>query len=88
MSENDEAMRNNLLYMYLSYVNDEMSLFERDFRLEWTKVSPSEDFPYLYISGPGDLKMASDKNFGDKNFWSTINFAENVLESNSLKDEL
>lgn len=87
--ENDEGMRNNLEYLFELYVNNELKVFEQDFGLEWTRVSATgKDFHYLQISGPGDFKMASDENFGDKDFWSTISFDENVLESNSIRDEL
>lgn len=60
------------------------------FTKEWKKVDPSgKDFHYLHISGPGKYKMVSHDNLGDKKFWRTIDFEENVLESSaSAKDEL
>lgn len=55
----------------------------------WEKVDPSQgDLNYLDISGPGKFKMVSDGNFGDKNFWNSLSFAENILPPQSSKDEL
>ncbi|CAK9823159.1 Venom carboxylesterase-6 [Anthophora retusa] len=58
--------------------------------VQWKRLNPDEkSLQYLQIAGPENIKMQSTTNFGDKDFWSTINFNENTLnKSDTLKEEL
>ncbi|XP_058800335.1 venom carboxylesterase-6-like isoform X3 [Phymastichus coffea] len=90
-TESDRTMYQELMHLWASFAEKGI----QDFYEDWKQVDQSKvEFQYLHISGPEKYKMASDANFGDKKFWASLNFAENVLESsldlelNSLKDEL
>lgn len=53
-----------------------------DIDVEWKKVDPSQEevLEFLHFAGPQDLKMNHKSNLGEKNFWSTLDFAENILD--------
>ncbi|XP_011494688.1 PREDICTED: venom carboxylesterase-6-like [Ceratosolen solmsi marchali] len=85
ITKSDRAMQSDLLHLWTSYANKGV----QDFSPEWKKVDPSEtNFNYLHISGPGKFKMEESINFGEKQFWNSINFIENVQKSNYIKNEL
>ncbi|XP_031840749.1 venom carboxylesterase-6 [Nomia melanderi] len=47
---------------------------------KWREFEPEEErFRYLRISGPRNISMSCSKNFGQKDFWNTIDFDENKL---------
>lgn len=47
---------------------------------KWKEFEPEEErFRYLRISGPSNITMSCNKNFGQKDFWNTIDFDENKL---------
>lgn len=55
----------------------------------WKKVDPLDDnFTVFKISGPDTYEMTIKENFGNKQFWNTINFNENLLKNFNFKDEL
>ncbi|KAJ8664613.1 hypothetical protein QAD02_006275 [Eretmocerus hayati] len=55
----------------------------------WEKVDHlDEKFKYLHIKEPNEVKMESEMNFGDKNFWDSILMTGDKMSSNHFKDEL
>ncbi|KYM89950.1 Venom carboxylesterase-6 [Atta colombica] len=59
--------------------------------VEWLKLDPSkQELHYLHIAGPDKINMDSNANLGEKEFWNSINFNENVLNHTAgiNKDEL
>ncbi|XP_012525770.2 venom carboxylesterase-6 [Monomorium pharaonis] len=59
--------------------------------VEWPKLDPlKKEFHYLHIASPDKINMESCTNFGEKEFWNSINFNENVLERTTRmsKEEL
>jgi len=59
--------------------------------VEWPKLNPStKEFHYLHIAGPDKISMDSNINLGEKEFWNSINFNENRLQSTTgiNKEEL
>ncbi|KOC63849.1 Venom carboxylesterase-6 [Habropoda laboriosa] len=58
---------------------------------KWPRLNPSDKpLHYLRIAGPDKIHMESTTNFGEKDFWNSINFNENKLNtaSGTLKEEL
>lgn len=48
--------------------------------VDWQEVDPTtQALQYLHIAGPHDLTMVNNTNFGEKKFWSSIEFNENKL---------
>lgn len=48
--------------------------------VKWPKLDPSKkELHYLHIAGPTKISMGSNANFGEKEFWNSIKFKENVL---------
>ena len=59
--------------------------------VEWLKLDPSkQELHYLHIAGPDEINMDSNANLGEKEFWNSIDFNENVLNHTAgiNKDEL
>ncbi|KAG5320866.1 EST6 protein, partial [Acromyrmex heyeri] len=59
--------------------------------VEWLKLDPSkQELHYLNIAGPDKINMDSNANLGEKEFWNSIDFNENVLKHTAgiNKDEL
>ncbi|EFN71638.1 Esterase FE4 [Camponotus floridanus] len=59
--------------------------------VKWSKLDPEkEDFEYLHIASPTNnkIKMDSNANFGDKKFWNSIKFNENVLTTQRNWEEV
>lgn len=58
---------------------------------QWSRLNPNEkSLHYLHIAGSDKIQMDSNANFGQKDFWNSIKFNENRLNtpSNTLKKEL
>lgn len=74
----DIAMQQELIDLWVSFATDGIP---RIGTTEWTELDPSQkEFHYLHIAGPGKYYMESEANFGNKNFWNSINFNENKLK--------
>lgn len=68
----------------------ECSLFFRfpNFGPKWKPINPNdENLNCLHMKAPGNFKEIFIHNLGEKNFWKTINFNENV-PSNTIVTEL
>ncbi|KAK9297785.1 hypothetical protein QLX08_008630 [Tetragonisca angustula] len=58
---------------------------------QWSRLNPNEkSLHYLHIAEPDKIQMDSSTNFGQKDFWNSIKFNENRLNtaSNTLREEL
>lgn len=58
---------------------------------QWSRLEANgKPHSYLHIGGLDQIHMDSSKNFGNKDFWNSINFNENKLSktSSKLKEEL
>ncbi|OAD61357.1 Venom carboxylesterase-6 [Eufriesea mexicana] len=58
---------------------------------QWSRLKSNEKpLRYLHIAGLNQIHMDSHTNFGNKDFWNSINFNENKLSktSGTLKEEL
>ncbi|XP_058793359.1 venom carboxylesterase-6-like [Phymastichus coffea] len=74
----DQVMRNKLLDYVVSVATDGFPGLGLEF--EWKKVDPTkEDLDYLCVRGPTNIKMESNNYIEQRKFWSTIDFDENKL---------
>ncbi|XP_071576019.1 venom carboxylesterase-6-like [Temnothorax nylanderi] len=49
--------------------------------VEWPKLDSSKkELHYLHIASPDQINMDSNANLGEKEFWNSINFNENILK--------
>lgn len=56
--------------------------------VEWPKLDPSKnELHYLHIASPTKINMDSNVNLGEKKFWNSIKFKENVLTTLKNKRE-
>lgn len=50
--------------------------------VEWPRLNPNEkELHYMHIAESNKIFMDSNANFGQKDFWNTIDFNENKLNS-------
>lgn len=58
--------------------------------MDWPKLDPSKkELHYLHIADPDNIYMDSNANLGEKEFWKSINFKENILKRTvGIKEEL
>ncbi|XP_077272625.1 venom carboxylesterase-6-like isoform X2 [Temnothorax americanus] len=59
--------------------------------VEWPKLDSSKkELHYLHIASPNQINMDSNANLGEKEFWNSINFNENILKHKTRinKEEL
>lgn len=48
---------------------------------EWKNIDANkETLDFLHIAGPNNFTMSSDNNLGQKRFWSSVDFNENILK--------
>ncbi|KAK2580523.1 hypothetical protein KPH14_006257 [Odynerus spinipes] len=86
-TSDDIAMQQELIDFWISFAKNTVPHIGT---AEWIEVDPSQkEFRYLHIAGPGKHYMDSDANLGNKNFWNSINFNENILKrKRDVKDDL
>ncbi|XP_024889715.1 venom carboxylesterase-6-like [Temnothorax curvispinosus] len=49
--------------------------------VEWPRLdSLRKELHYLHIASPDQINMDSNANLGEKEFWNSINFNENILK--------
>jgi len=83
----------NLYYLSNSYINlylPNCYRIPRVSNVTWPRLDPGKkDLDYLHFASPTKIYVDSNDNLGEKKFWSSINFDENVLQQDySKKDEL
>ncbi|XP_053988697.1 carboxylic ester hydrolase-like isoform X2 [Hylaeus volcanicus] len=78
---NDRKMQQLLIELWISFATNGVPNMGG---IEWPRLNPNEKaLNYLHIAGPDKISMESDANFGQKDFWNSIKFNENVLSSPS-----
>ncbi|KAI4495710.1 hypothetical protein M0802_008333 [Mischocyttarus mexicanus] len=84
---NDIQMQQDLIELWISFVDNNIPRIGTS---KWTKVDPSQkEFSFLHIAGPGKYSMSKNVNLGHKNFWNSIDFKENILQSTKrVKEDL
>ncbi|XP_046744723.1 venom carboxylesterase-6-like [Diprion similis] len=71
----DHAMQKVMTNLWVSFASSGTP----EVGVEWSRVDPSdEEFRYLRIASPEEIRMDGNMNFGDKNFWLSIPFRENI----------
>ncbi|CAL7947466.1 unnamed protein product [Xylocopa violacea] len=87
-TSNDIKMQNILIDFWVSFATNGVPNVAN---AQWPRLNPDEkQLHYLHITGPEKISMASTTDFGNKNFWNSINFNENVLNTSSstVREEL
>ncbi|XP_076755888.1 juvenile hormone esterase [Xylocopa sonorina] len=87
-TSNDIKMQNILIDLWVSFATNGVPNVAN---AQWPRLNPNEkQLHYLHITGPEKISMDSATNFGNKDFWNSINFNENVLNTTSskLREEL
>lgn len=77
----DIKMQNILIDFWVSFATNGVPNVAN---AQWPRLNPNENrLHYLHITGPNQISMDSTTNFGDKDFWNSINFNENVLNTST-----
>ncbi|XP_031840747.1 juvenile hormone esterase [Nomia melanderi] len=89
-TQNDLKMQDLLINSWVSYATNHIPNMGD---VNWPRINPNEkSLQFLHIAGPDKINMDSDVNFGDKDFWNSIDFNENKLSNTAtvqnLKEEL
>ncbi|KAL6428890.1 hypothetical protein ACFW04_008014 [Cataglyphis niger] len=87
-TQQDRDMQKHLIDFWVSFATDGIAKIDN---VEWPKLDPSKkELHYLHIASPTKINMDSNANFGEKEFWNSIKFNENVLTSTlkNNKEEL
>ncbi|XP_046425209.1 venom carboxylesterase-6-like isoform X1 [Neodiprion fabricii] len=71
----DRAMQRVMLNLWVSFASSATP----ELGVEWSTVEPfDEELRYLRIASPDEIRMDGNANFGDKHFWLSIPFRENI----------
>ncbi|XP_011870237.1 PREDICTED: venom carboxylesterase-6-like isoform X2 [Vollenhovia emeryi] len=87
-TQSDRDMQKHLLNFWISFATEGIPKIAN---VEWPNLdSTKKEFHYLHIASPHKINMISNANLGEKEFWNSINFQENILRSTSgiKKEEL
>ncbi|XP_011157167.1 venom carboxylesterase-6 [Solenopsis invicta] len=77
-TQNDRELQKQLIDFWISFVTEGIPKIRN---VEWSQLDPlKKEFHYLHIAGPDQINMDSNANLGEKEFWNSINFNENVLK--------
>ncbi|KYM93602.1 PREDICTED: venom carboxylesterase-6-like [Cyphomyrmex costatus] len=83
-TQKDRDMQKHLIDFWVLFATEGIPKIAN---VEWPRLDPSKkELHYLHIAGPDKINMDSNANFGEKEFWNSINFKENIPRIN--KDEL
>ncbi|XP_025161125.1 venom carboxylesterase-6 [Harpegnathos saltator] len=85
ISQDDYNMQKHLIDMWLSFaINGTPNVAG----VEWSQVDPSKkEFQYLHLANPTKIYMDSNANFGEREFWDSIDLNENKLQNKTYKQE-
>ncbi|XP_070172352.1 carboxylic ester hydrolase-like [Polyergus mexicanus] len=76
-TQQDRDMQKHLIDFWVSFATDGIAKMAN---VEWPKLDPSKkELHYLHIANPTKIRMGSNANFGEKEFWNSIKLKENVL---------
>ncbi|XP_046480871.1 carboxylic ester hydrolase-like isoform X1 [Neodiprion pinetum] len=75
-SQQDLKMQKIMTNFWVSYATNGTA----DMSVEWSNLNPCQtEYRYLQIAGPDKIYMNGSTNFGNKEFWETIDLQENTL---------
>ncbi|XP_076182913.1 carboxylic ester hydrolase-like [Ptiloglossa arizonensis] len=78
-TSNDRNMQKLLIELWISFVTNGVPKMGN---VEWPRLNPNEkELHYMHIAESNKIFMDSNANFGQKDFWNTIDFNENKLNS-------
>ncbi|XP_014220887.1 venom carboxylesterase-6-like [Trichogramma pretiosum] len=78
LNSRDRLMQKKLIRFLVSVAKKGFPDMGIDF--DWQPVNPKRaELDYLHIRSPCNIKMESNDNLAEKNFWSSIRFNENIL---------
>ncbi|XP_072763917.1 juvenile hormone esterase [Anoplolepis gracilipes] len=76
-TKEDRDMQRHLIDFWVSFATDGIAKMAN---VNWLKVDPSKkELNYLHIAGPTKINMESNDNLGQKEFWNSIKFKENIM---------
>lgn len=79
----DREMQQLMINLWVSFANNKVPNMGG---VKWPRLNPNEkSLEYLHIAGPDKISMDSNANFGQKDFWSSIDFNENKLRNTQSK---
>ncbi|XP_071576041.1 venom carboxylesterase-6-like isoform X2 [Temnothorax nylanderi] len=87
-TQKDRNMQKQLIDFWVLFATEGIPKIAN---VEWPKLNPSKkELHYLHIAGPDQINMDSNANLGEKEFWNSINFNENILKHKTRinKEEL
>ncbi|KYQ46763.1 Venom carboxylesterase-6 [Trachymyrmex zeteki] len=87
-TQKDRDMQKHLIDFWVLFASEGIPKVAN---VEWLKLDPSKpELHYLHIADPNKINMDSSVNLGEKEFWNSIDFNENVLNHTAEinKDEL
>ncbi|XP_077272626.1 venom carboxylesterase-6-like [Temnothorax americanus] len=87
-TQKDRDMQKQLIDFWVLFATEGIPKIAN---VEWPKLNPSKkELHYLHIAGPDQINMDSNANLGEKGFWNSINFNENILKHKTRinKEEL
>lgn len=75
----DLKMQQLMVDLWVSFANNRIPNMGG---AKWPRLNPNEKtLEYLHIAGPDKISMDSNDNFGQKDFWNSIDFNENKLRN-------
>ncbi|XP_046484317.1 venom carboxylesterase-6-like [Neodiprion pinetum] len=81
--QEDRDMQEKLLDLWVTYATEGVP----NVGIDWPNLSKSTDeFPYLYIAGAKEFSVKYTPNYGEKKFWDSLNFCENVMPSKNFEE--
>ena len=82
---NDLKMQQVLIDFWVSFVTNSVPKVGT---VQWSRLNPKETtLYYVHIAGPQNIHMESATNFGDAEFWNSLNLNENKLKTASSRSE-
>ncbi|XP_011171836.1 uncharacterized protein LOC105204452 [Solenopsis invicta] len=87
-TQKDRDMQKHLIDFWVLFATEGIAKVAN---VEYPRLDPlKKELHYLHIAAPDDIKLDSNDNLGEKKFWNSINFKENILKHTigSKKDEL
>ncbi|KAG7188023.1 hypothetical protein KM043_015769 [Ampulex compressa] len=83
-TKEDRTMREKLMDLWVSFATNGVPNMGN---VEWPKLDSSKkQLNYLHIAAPEKINMETNANLGQKEFWNSIEFAENNLVRNKEKN--
>ncbi|RLU21207.1 hypothetical protein DMN91_005580 [Ooceraea biroi] len=85
-TQKDLDMQKILIDIWISFAKHGVP---NETAINWPKLDPSQkELYYLHIASPTEITMETNADFGQKNFWNSIDFNENKVQQSTTKTEL